>query len=118
MEAAWAEGKPILSKDIHPKLPTGKDLSYTTVVCTMTALMKKGLLKIVDKEGKAHVFLPTMSREDFLHQTLGRILENILEAFPDTASTILTRRTAGPHALEQLRQLTERVDQLDAQEEL
>jgi len=112
MEGMWAADRPMQGRDLHPQLPTGHALSYSTIVCTLTTLEKKNLLHMVAKDGKSRIYIPTMSREDFLHQTLGHVLDNILEAFPDTASAILSQRRE-PHTLAQLRQLTERVAQLD-----
>lgn len=92
METFWAEGKAMLVKDIHPRLPLGKSLTYSTIVCTTTALAEKGLLREVARVGKARVYLPEMGREEFLHRALGHVIDNILAAFPDTAAALLNER--------------------------
>jgi predicted transcriptional regulator len=115
MEAVWAQGQPVLARDIHSQLPAGKDSSYSTIVCTMTALVEKRLLQVVAKEGKARIYLPTTSREDFLHQTLGHVIDNILAAFPDTAAALMQRRLDTEEA--SLPRLRQQLDALSAEEQ-
>jgi predicted transcriptional regulator len=93
MEVIWAAGAPLLGKDIHARLPGEPPLAYPTVANTLAALYKKGLLRVVDKQGKACRYAPTVGREAFLRQTLGGVLDTLLADFPDTAAALLDERS-------------------------
>lgn len=117
MEAVWAVGQPVLVKDIHPRLPVSRQISHSTVACTMAALAEKNLLAVVGKEGKAYVYRPVTSREDFLHRALGQVIDTIFKAFPDTAAALLDEHLDQRQDLQDLLRLRERVEALDAEDE-
>lgn len=120
MEVVWATDANVSARDVHPVLLTGRSLSYTTVVCTMTALVKKGMLRIVARESRAHIYRATVSREEFLQSVLGRVLDNIFEDFPDTAAALLDRRRVKGQLEDNqvLVELGERLERLKREEEL
>jgi predicted transcriptional regulator len=93
MEAIWAEDTPLLGRDIHARLSGEPPLAYPTVANTLAALHKKGLLRVVEKQGKACRYAPTVGREAFLRQTLGGLLDTLLADFPDTAAALLDERS-------------------------
>lgn len=112
MEVVWAEGGgSLLGKDVHARLTGQPPLAYSTVANTLTALHKKGLLRVVGKQGKASMYAPTVDRELFLRQTLGGFIDTILSDFPETAAALLDERSRKGTPAEGLDRLKERIEQ-------
>ncbi|AGY58279.1 BlaI/MecI/CopY family transcriptional regulator [Gloeobacter kilaueensis] len=117
MEVVWSATNPMSGKDVHLLLSQSGGPTHQTIVGTMTALAEKDLLKVVFKNGKTRFYLPSMSREDFLHHVLGHVLDNLLGEFPDALCALLDERrqvSGGPGKLGQLR---ERVRRLEGEED-
>ncbi len=97
MEAVWALGAgPVLAKQVHEQMPGGGRLAYSTVVCTMGRLMTKGLLQVVDGTTKPYLYLPTLSREQFVNRAVGQLLEALSADFPVAVSRFLRPGEAQP----------------------
>jgi BlaI family transcriptional regulator, penicillinase repressor len=62
MEVVWAKG-PSTVHQILESLPAQPALAYNSVLTTIRILEKKGYVKHV-KDGRAHVYMPLMGRED------------------------------------------------------
>jgi predicted transcriptional regulator len=89
MEQVWILNGPILARQIYDRM--GADLAYSTVVCTMGRLMQKGLLTVIDDTTKPYRFLPTLTREEFINQAVGRLMDALLEDFPAAVSAVMQR---------------------------
>lgn len=89
MEQVWLIQGPVLARQVHEKM--GADLAYSTVVCTMGRLINKGLLKVIDDTTKPYLYLPTVSREVFVHQAVSRLMGALMEDFPAAVSAIVRR---------------------------
>jgi len=62
MEVVWAKG-PSTVHQILESLPAQPALAYNSVLTTIRILEKKGYVKHV-KDGRAHVYMPLVGRED------------------------------------------------------
>ncbi|MBC8122748.1 MAG: BlaI/MecI/CopY family transcriptional regulator [Gemmatimonadaceae bacterium] len=90
MEQVWAMGgEPVLARQVHERMPGGERLAYSTVVCTMGRLATKGLLKVIDATTKPYLYLPTLTREQFVDRTVGKLLEALAADFPLAVSRFL-----------------------------
>jgi predicted transcriptional regulator len=73
MDALWAAG-PATARQLAERL-ADRGLAYTTWLTVLGRLEAKGLLRR-DREGRAHVYTPTASREDhvavLMRQALGQ----------------------------------------------
>ena len=61
LEALWARQAPASVRDLTPEFP---DIAYTTLMTTLDRLHRKGVLTR-EKQGRAFVYRPRMSRSEF-----------------------------------------------------
>ena len=73
MQHLWAAGEPQPVRTIHEQLATGREIAYTTVMTVMDNLHRKGLLDRL-REGRAYVYSPKQSREEYTAALLGDVL--------------------------------------------
>ena len=104
IEILWAEPR-LTVVDVEEQLRRRREIAHTTVLTTLDRMHSKGYLTR-EKHGKAFVYSPTYSREEFeqrmaqevLGALIGNFTEPALSAFVD-----LVAEDAG--ALDQLEQL-------------
>jgi predicted transcriptional regulator len=83
MELVWKNANPTVTvREIYDILRHERQIAYTTVMTTMVRLAEKGLLRIVDKAGLANCYAPAENREDFIRNTVARVLEIFISEFP------------------------------------
>ena len=75
---SWPGSYPVTVKEVCEVAGEQRSLAYTSVLSTMTNLVKKGLLR-VEKEQFAHRYWPTSSRTEFEHQMYGRLMGQLLK---------------------------------------
>jgi predicted transcriptional regulator len=75
MEEAWARGRLSVS-EIHRAF--GERTAYTTWMTTLDRLYKKGLLRR-EKEGRAYIYSPAVTREEFERGVAEDVLGGLLE---------------------------------------
>lgn len=80
MEEAWRSGE-VSVRDIHETVGSRRKLAYTTVMTVMSRLAEKGLLRRRNAGGKAWLYTPAMSREEFTRETAGSVLSGLLSDF-------------------------------------
>jgi len=68
-------------KDVQTKLPEGRDLAYTSVATIMKILEQKGALTS-QKQEKAHIYTPSVSRVDYEKMSLKHLTENVFRGDP------------------------------------
>ena len=82
MSILWDKGKATVA-DLHSELEDPKP-AYTTTLTVMQVLTKKGIVAF-DKVGKANVYYPLMSREEyiegFLDETTNTLFKGSLKSF-------------------------------------
>ena len=74
MEEAWRRGR-VSANDIYRAF--GERTAYTTWMTTLDRLYKKGLLKR-EKEGRAYLYTPSLTREEFERGVAEDVLEGLL----------------------------------------
>jgi predicted transcriptional regulator len=90
MEYFWRVGSGTV-REVVAYLERSRPVAYTTVMTVMTRLAEKGLLAR-DLEGKTYHYRAARSREEFLGEVSGRILDDLLADFGEVAiAQFLTR---------------------------
>src|SRR3954454_13367165 len=82
MERLWAAGGPLTARAVQDGL-TSRDLATTTVLTVLGRLERKGLVSR-EREGRAHRYRPTASREDHVAE----LMRDALDAAPDRGAAL------------------------------
>jgi predicted transcriptional regulator len=107
MRMIWTLGECTI-REVHSALPKERDLAYTTVATMIKILEQKGVLAGYKKE-RAHLFVPTISREDYERQSLKHLSDNL---FQGKASSMVSRLLDdGDLSEEELRSIKNLLDQ-------
>jgi predicted transcriptional regulator len=85
MEEIWARGR-VSVGEIHRSL--GEGTAYTTWMTTLDRLYKKGLL-VREKEGRAYIYSPRVTREEFERGVAEDVLGGLLERNSGGAEPLL-----------------------------
>lgn len=96
-------------RDVLEALNSGaRKRAYTTIMTIMVRLDRKGMLRR-RKQGRTHVYQPTMSREDYLRSRAGGEVDELVADYGDVALAHFARQlqTLDPKRREQLRKLAE-----------
>ncbi len=67
--------------DVIERLPKGRELAYTTVSTIMRILEQKKVLK-ARKEGRGHVYVPVVQKEDYEAKALKHVVERVFDGTP------------------------------------
>lgn len=117
MELIWArpadQGTTV--RDVFEILYERRRIAYTTVMNTMTRLVRKNLLR-VEKDGQAYIYYPTLTQEEFVARFVGRILEDLLVSFAGPTLAGL-EALSDPQAAARARQLLAEIARRRAAEE-
>lgn len=94
--------------EVQTRLSPAKNLAYTTVVTVLDRLYKKGFLTRI-KEGKAFLYSPRLTREEFNEGVTRDVLEGLLkEKSRPTLSTFVDLVATDEKLLEELEELVRR----------
>lgn len=74
LDALWTRGAPATVRDLEPVVA---GVAYTTLMTTLDRLYRKGVL-VREKEGRAFLYEPRLSRDQLLSGVAGDALEAIL----------------------------------------
>jgi BlaI family transcriptional regulator, penicillinase repressor len=106
MEVLWQKG-PSTVHSIQEALPPKPALAYNSVLTTIRILEKKGYVQHV-KEGRAHVYMPLVGREQAtrfeIKNLVGRFFKNSHELL---LLNILEDKSIGADELARLRELVQ-----------
>ncbi len=108
LTALWSSRSPLSVREVLTRVKRRPALAYTTILTVLDRLHEKALVAR-DKEGKAFVYRPRVSREAWLGEQAAQVLtgsagppsDAVLMAFLDTAER------ADPAVIEQLSALIE-----------
>lgn len=108
MDEVWARGR-VSANDIYRA--HGERTAYTTWMTTLDRLFKKGLLDRV-KEGRAYLYTPRVTREEFERGVAEDVLGGLLDWTTSGAEPLLACivETVGEHdraLLDELQRLVE-----------
>lgn len=82
MDALWAGPEPLTAREVQDALAE-RALATTTVLTVLGRLERKGLLART-KDGRAHRYRPTASREDHIAE----LMRDVLDAAPDRGAAL------------------------------
>ena len=107
MEIIWAHGRATVA-DVHKVLEGQREIAYTTVKTVMGRLADKGHLRRTTAD-RAHVYIPTRSREEFLREVSDAILGGLFSEFgqPIAAHLLESISRWDPASLDRLEGLIE-----------
>ena len=74
MKIIWTAGKPVIITDIWREIE-GHDWTYQTVQTFVNRLNAKGYIKIVGKQVRSYLYLPTVTRAEYIVQSRGELLD-------------------------------------------
>jgi len=75
MEVVW-KAHPITSEEILAALQRERDWQVSTVKTLLSRLMKKGALR-AEKDGRRHLYSPTLKREEWLAKESEGLLDRL-----------------------------------------
>ena len=75
MEVLWRLGRGTVA-DVHEVLNRKRKIAYTTVLTTLRALERRGVVSH-EQEGKAYVYEPTVSRADHAASSVDRLVNDM-----------------------------------------
>jgi predicted transcriptional regulator len=85
MDRVWSSEDAITVREVLESLQKTREIAYTTVMSTMDNLHRKGWLAR-ERQGKAYLYRPTLSREEYN----ARLMRDALESGGDP-DVVLTR---------------------------
>lgn len=96
----WESSHPCTARDVQDALPE-RSLATTTVLTVLTRLERKGLVER-EREGRAHRYRPTASREEHI----ASLMRDALDGAPDRGAVLARFLGAiGPDEQDTLREL-------------
>ena len=75
MEVVWRLGKATVA-DVHGELAVERKIAYTTVLTTMRALERRGMVTH-ETVGKAYLYRPAVSRDQYTDARVDRLVDNL-----------------------------------------
>ena len=77
MELVW-QMAPTTVPEVHEVLAKSRKIAYTTVLTTMRSLERRGIVRH-DESGKAYVYHPLVSRDEYTASSVNRLVEDLFE---------------------------------------
>ena len=81
MEEVWRRGQATVA-DVHEALAAQRKIAYTTVLTTMRALERRGMLTH-EAVGKAYLYQPAVSREQYTRASVGKLVDDLFDGRRD-----------------------------------
>ncbi len=106
MRILWERGAATV-QEVVEGLPGETPLAYNTVLTTMRILEKKGYLER-EKEGRAHRYSPTVSREEAQGKAVRQMVRSFFDDSPELLlQSLLQDEHLSPVELERLKRMIE-----------
>ena len=77
MEIVWRSGRATVAQ-VHELLARSRKIAYTTVLTTMRALERRGIVRH-EQVGKAYVYEPLVSREQYAATSVHRLVDDLFD---------------------------------------
>ncbi len=104
MKVVWEKDKATVS-EVMASLPPNNELAYNTVLTTLRILEKKGYLRH-DKDGRAHVFSPIVSRNQACQNAVRHMVKGFFNNSPEALMlSILEHEELDQPELDRLKQM-------------
>ncbi len=102
MKIIWTAGKPVIITDIWRAIE-GHDWTYQTVQTFVNRLNAKGYIKIVGKQVRSYLYLPTVTRAEYIVQSRGDLIDGGDGAsLSDVVSLMFKQGICGKEELQKL----------------
>jgi|TARA_B110000116_G_C16446162_1_gene407144 BlaI family penicillinase repressor len=102
MNELW-DDSPAAVKQVQERLQTIKPMAYSTVLTMMRILREKGFLRS-ERQGKADLYSPTISREDAGRRSLGEVIESFFSGSAEAlVSQLLNNQSLSDEELKSIR---------------
>ncbi|MDB4698579.1 BlaI/MecI/CopY family transcriptional regulator [Candidatus Latescibacteria bacterium] len=102
MNALWDES-PAAVKQVQGRLKSVKPMAYSTVLTMMRILRDKGFL-VSERQGKADLYRPVVSRDDAGRRSLGEVIDSFFSGSAEAlVSQLLDSRSLSDEALKVIR---------------
>ena len=102
MNALWDES-PAAVKQIQERLKSVKPMAYSTVLTMMRILRGKGFL-VSERQGKADLYRPVVSRDDAGRRSLGEVIDSFFSGSAEAlVSQLLDGRSLSDEELKAIR---------------
>ena len=96
--------------DVIELLPKDRDLAYTSVSTILRILEQKKFLK-TRKEGRGHVYIPILKKEDYEERTVRHVVEHVFDGTPMAlAKQLLNTVNLSKEELGELKKLIEQAE--------
>jgi predicted transcriptional regulator len=109
MKIIWTAGKPVIITDIWREIE-GHDWTYQTVQTFVNRLNAKGYIKIVGKQVRSYLYLPTVTRAEYIVQSRGELIDGGEGASISDVISIMFRQ--GICSKDELEKLSDTISQL------
>ncbi|MBR5947027.1 MAG: BlaI/MecI/CopY family transcriptional regulator [Clostridia bacterium] len=109
MKIIWTAGKPVIITDIWREIE-GHDWTYQTVQTFVNRLNAKGYIKIVGKQVRSYLYLPTVTRAEYIVQSRGELIDGGEGASISDVISIMFRQ--GFCSKDELEKLSDTIAQL------
>ncbi len=111
MELVWDMGEASV-RDIYEVLLSRRQIAYTTVMTILGNLANKEVL-VRRPHGRAYVYVPVVSRDEFVRGRISDIVDNLLNRLSEPAITYFAERIAevDPERLTELEETIARLRQ-------
>ena len=91
--------------DVIAALPPTRTMAYTTASTIIRILEKKGFARS-RKEGKAHLYSPTLSKQEYESRALGHVVGRLFENTPSAlVARLIDDKKLSPQEIAELKQL-------------
>ena len=80
MTSLWQAGEATV-REVMELLPRSRALAYTSVSTILRILEKKKLVR-TRKDGKAHIYMPTVSKSEYEARSLRNLVEKVFDGTP------------------------------------
>ena len=114
METIWEMRRPVSVREVYEKLRRERKIAYTTVMSTMDALFKKGLLdrKITrGRGGLLYVYWPRLSKEEVERSVVKHVIDSLLRNFGNSVTSYLIEvATSDKEKIKAFRKLFESIE--------
>ena len=77
MDEVWRTGRATVAA-VHEALSQRRKIAYTTVLTTMRALERRGMVRH-DQVGKAYVYEPVVSREEYTAGSVETLVDQLFD---------------------------------------
>ena len=104
MEVIWRKGRASVA-DVHAELSARRKIAYTTVLTTLRALERRGMVAH-EQVGKAYVYEPAVNRRSYAAASVDKLVDDLFAGRKEQLlSHLLGAERIGPGQLKEIRRL-------------